>query len=119
MTEKQRRKKEWYEKNKQRISKQSKKRYQKNKLKVKERNLKKQYGLTLDDWNNLFLTQHSRCAVCRTDTPEGMGWATDHCHTTGKVRGILCNFCNTGLGLFKDNILVLQEAIKYLEVSRG
>jgi hypothetical protein len=119
MTERQKQKKEWYEKNKSRISKQSKKRYQNNKQYVRERTLKKLYNLTLEQWQTLLESQFNRCKICKTDSPGLKGWATDHCHTTGKVRGILCNFCNTGLGLFKDNILILQEAIKYLEVSRG
>lgn len=61
----------------------------------REYHLKKQYGLTHDEWNTLFLSQGECCAICRTTTPgDKRNWHTDHCHDTGKVRGILCANCN-------------------------
>jgi len=45
----------------------------------------------------------------------GYGWHVDHNHTTGKVRGILCQQCNQAIGLFKDNIFIIEKAAEYLE----
>jgi hypothetical protein len=44
-----------------------------------------------------------------------MDLAVDHCHTTGKIRGLLCSKCNPALGAFNDNIEILNSAIKYLK----
>ncbi len=65
------------------------------------------------------LGQKHVCAICKKEeTVKNRGkircLAIDHCHTTGKVRGLLCSRCNTGLGLFKDNPEYLQNAITYL-----
>ena len=65
----------------------------------------------------MLAAQGGRCAICGTDEPGGTGWHTDHCHVTGRVRGILCHHCNVGLGCFKDNPEFMREAIKYLEES--
>jgi hypothetical protein len=73
------------------------------------------YGLTHEQYKSLLISQGSRCAICRTKTPRGRGeWAVDHDHTTGKVRGLLCTKCNTGIGLFDDDPARLRAAIKYL-----
>lgn len=59
--------------------------------------------------------QGGRCAICgRTEEESGRRLAIDHDHTTERVRGALCNSCNTGLGFFGDNIRALQKAIEYL-----
>lgn len=79
----------------------------------------KRYGITLEQYQKLLDKQQSRCAICLTDDPKGRGdkLHVDHCHTTGSIRGLLCGKCNTGLGLFNDNINILRNAIKYLEGS--
>lgn len=77
--------------------------------------LQNKYDMTLEQWKSLFILQGSCCAICKSYWPNGANWHTDHCHKTGKVRGILCNGCNTGLGQFKDKITSLQSAISYLE----
>ena len=85
--------------------------------------LKSDYGITLDEWNVMFESQGRRCAICRTGEPNhnsgGGGWATDHCHKTSLVRGILCQHCNKALGIFKDDIDTLRSAVSYLETSTG
>jgi hypothetical protein len=74
------------------------------------------YGLTLDQYHALFEQQGERCAVCRiVILPMGRGTHIDHDHTTDKVRGLLCNECNLGLGKFKDRPDVLRAAATYLE----
>lgn len=68
----------------------------------------------MDQQDALFVSQGSACAICRTPTPTGRGWHVDHCHTTQKVRGVLCHHCNTGLGMFRDSPTALAAAITYL-----
>ncbi|HSP36234.1 MAG TPA: endonuclease VII domain-containing protein [Frankiaceae bacterium] len=73
--------------------------------------LKRRYGLTDADVKELIEQQGGVCAVCAVGTPEHV----DHCHVSGKVRGVLCFNCNGGLGQFKDDISRLINAIAYLE----
>jgi hypothetical protein len=80
--------------------------------------LRKNYGITLVEWKNLFARQGFVCAICKTDKPGKYDWHTDHCHTTHAVRGILCSHCNRLLGAAKDNIRNLASAIVYLERSK-
>ena len=60
--------------------------------------------------------QNNKCLICGNEQ-DGKDLAIDHCHTTNKVRGLLCNSCNLGLGCFKDNLDILASAIKYLEMG--
>ena len=76
------------------------------------------YGMDAAAFEALFQSQGRACAVCATSTPTKKGWALDHCHDTGAVRGILCGLCNTGLGMFKDDQARLKAAIDYLVKSR-
>lgn len=79
----------------------------------------KKYGLTPDQWDSLFLSQQSRCAICASTTPRSeRGWATDHDHATGKLRGILCQPCNKALGCFLDKPEVLRAAAAYVEKTQ-
>ncbi len=78
--------------------------------------LKAKYGITADQWDILFAAQERCCAICKSPTAQWKRgyWHTDHHHITNKVRGILCNECNIGLGKFKDSYVMLQSAINYL-----
>jgi len=72
-------------------------------------------GWTLEQYYELLNKQHSLCAICKVDIkPIGFNTHLDHCHVSGKVRGILCGSCNRGLGQFKDNPITLAAAIVYL-----
>lgn len=78
--------------------------------------LKKKYGISLDEYNNMKADQEGCCKICKRHESEiGKGLVVDHCHKEGHVRGLLCGHCNRGLGDFKENINSLQLAIKYLE----
>ena len=81
--------------------------------------IKRLYGLTQQDFNVRLKAQSGRCAICSEvlQLREGLT-AIDHCHTTGRVRGILCRGCNLGLGHFKDSTKSLHQAIRYLQQSR-
>jgi hypothetical protein len=66
--------------------------------------------INIDDALRLY--KETQCSICgNTD-----GLVFDHSHTTGLARGLLCNHCNRGLGCFKDNIITLERAIKYLQL---
>lgn len=87
------------------------------KRKYKNLELIRTFGITLDEYETLFEKQQGVCAICKK--PE-LGTrnnylAVDHNHTTGKVRGLLCNFCNRALGLFCDDLYNLASAIEYLK----
>lgn len=73
------------------------------------------YNLTVGEWQEMFNKQKGCCAICGKHQSElGVTLAIDHSHETGKVRGLLCGNCNNGLGRFEDNVMVLQNAIEYL-----
>jgi hypothetical protein len=78
----------------------------------RDRYYRKTYGITLDQYNQMELAQDGRCGICG-----GVAKIlfVDHCHTTGRVRGLLCIACNSGLGHFRDSIGALRTAIIYLE----
>lgn len=77
----------------------------------------KKYGTDLETVMDTYEQQAGRCAICGTDIkrPPCKSTHLDHCHDTGKFRGLLCINCNLGLGHWKDNIATLQKAIEYLE----
>lgn len=78
------------------------------------KHLKQRFGVTLEQWDALFEVQGRKCATCpRTEAK----WHTDHCHKTGRLRGILCHKCNLLLGYAEDNCDVLRSAINYLEIK--
>lgn len=79
--------------------------------------LKVNYGITLDDFNQMAAAQGFVCAVCSQPPEDTL--CVDHCHSTSKVRGLLCRKCNTGLGCFKDTPELMIKAIAYLEANRG
>jgi hypothetical protein len=79
--------------------------------------IRKTLGIEPQDYEKLFSEQNGKCAVCGTDNPGGnrKRFCVDHCHTTGKIRGLLCVSCNSGLGYFKDNMELLSNAATYLK----
>jgi hypothetical protein len=76
---------------------------------------KRKYGITPAEYDAMVEAQNGRCAICNANKPGGMGrWCVDHCKHTGRVRALLCNACNPGLGFFKHDTTLLQRAIEYL-----
>lgn len=92
----------------------------KNKMKLRNSHLMSQFNLTHDDYEQMLKSQEGVCAICKrhrvATNKEYM--AIDHCHDTGDIRGILCNWCNRGLGVFEDNVEFLENAIKYLRENQ-
>ena len=80
---------------------------------IRSANLVQKYGITLENWEALFNEQNKVCALCGSNDPKDKrGWHTDHCHKTGKVRGILCRDCNIGLGHYE--IMLQYDVQDYL-----
>lgn len=86
------------------------------KAQIKDRNLRKTYGITLEDYNGMFIKQEGRCFCCVVHQVElTKSLFVDHNHSTGKVRGLLCHSCNAAIGLVGEDIEVLKNIIGYLE----
>lgn len=79
----------------------------------RDRDLKRRYGITAEEYDHLLAMQNGRCHICN-DLPGKHRLSVDHDHKTGRIRGLLCHNCNHALGKFKDNIIHLFKAIKYL-----
>lgn len=90
------------------------------KQKFKEWHLRRKYGLSIAQLEAMIADQGGRCAICRSSF-SARRWGggrdaahVDHCHETGRVRGIICAVCNRGLGLLGDTEQSLQQALGYL-----
>lgn len=77
------------------------------------------HGLTEQDFWGMVERQHGRCACCGADFSGDTPPCVDHCHRTGKVRGLLCRNCNVSLGLVKENLATLAQMRAYLELDRS
>lgn len=74
------------------------------------------YGINEEIYNEMYNEQNGCCKICGTHTSHlSERLAVDHCHSTGKVRGLLCRFCNLMIGNAYDDTNILKNAIKYLE----
>jgi hypothetical protein len=89
--------------------------YQQYKIKSAESSrrsyLRRQWGLTLEDFNELKISQNGLCAICKINSDI---LHIDHNHETGKIRALLCNQCNRGIGYLKESPEILNSAIQYL-----
>ena len=89
---------------------------------VRNNQLQRDYNISFEHLLQMFENQNGCCFICKTSLvllgdskTKHQTACVDHNHTTGKIRGLLCNSCNRGLGLFKDNITLLRLAANYLE----
>lgn len=87
-----------------------------NKEKNKCSRLRREYGISLDDYRNILKSQNYKCRICgiHADNTD-RGLLVDHCHKDGHVRGLLCDDCNKALGYLKDSFDNLLNAISYLK----
>ena len=86
-----------------------------NKDREKSRQLQKKYGITLDEYNQMFTDQNGCCAVCgKHESNQVRSLAVDHDHETGEVRELLCTSCNTSLGLLQENEEILLSMLAYI-----
>lgn len=79
--------------------------------------LKARFGITPSQYDAMLSEQGGKCLVCdTTESYLGHRLAVDHCHTTGKIRGLLCKGCNLGLGHFLDNPVSMERAAEYIRL---
>ena len=111
------RNRKWREKNRERRKTYQKEYHERNKNKARqygwEYQLRTQYSITKEDYETILSSQIGCCAICKGKCTRR--FAVDHDHNTGKIRGLLCNKCNRGLGLFLDNPNYLEAAAKYIK----
>jgi len=79
--------------------------------------LKRAYGMTEDQYNFMLQAQNNCCDICKKESSRTKKLHIDHCHKTGKIRGLLCSNCNTTLGLVKESLEILQSIANYLRKS--
>jgi len=90
-----------------------------NAQKLRDKERKRKFGISSEKYSELLENQNGVCAICgNPETATRLGvvkaLSVDHCHSTGRIRGLLCSDCNTGIGKLKDDVTILQNAIRYL-----
>lgn len=82
--------------------------------------LKREFNITLEYYQELNERQNKACAICgiKAESARHGRLCVDHCHTTGIVRGLLCDTCNRAIGLLKDNIAICDKAAEYLRKTK-
>lgn len=80
----------------------------------------RRFGITVEQYESTLAEQRGVCAICLSAEPKGTGrFHVDHCHESGRVRGLLCSECNLGLGKFRDSTELLGRAAMYLRAHVG
>lgn len=109
--------KEYQKRNKEKIKEKKKSYHTQTKEYRRWYTIKMRYGITKEEYENMLLKQKGGCAICEK-TKSGHNntdkMVVDHCHKTKKVRGLLCNRCNTLLGLIDDNPMFMKNVFDYL-----
>jgi len=111
----------WAKKNPQKLIKIRKKWYSKNKDYFRNLALKSKYGITLEEYNQMCISQNNKCAICKKSetfidykTKKNRKLVVDHNHKTGQIRGLLCNRCNIIIGKIEENQKILFLINDYL-----
>lgn len=115
--------KEHYKTNSNKLKKDTKNYRKNNSVTVRDAFLKRKFGISLEKYNELLNSQNKVCAICnkKEDTiirNKVKELSVDHCHKTGKIRGLLCNRCNISLGGFLDSVEILKNAVIYLNEGK-
>lgn len=109
-----------WSKTNEKVREKAKRDYHENKPKHRDWELKRVFGISLDNYNEMLKKQNGVCKICYNPevSKKSKVLSVDHCHTTGKIRGLLCSNCNLGLGNLKDSIKFLENAINYLKETQ-
>lgn len=86
---------------------------------MKNRRLVQEFGISLEDFKAMLEDQERKCPCCSKYLSGGRNTHVDHCHSSGKVRSLLCQLCNQALGLVREDTTTLNNMIEYLELHRG
>lgn len=82
--------------------------------KTKTYMLEVRHGITLDQFNQMFISQNGRCGICSRPFKDNKDTCVDHDHSTGRIRELLCFNCNTTLGKFEDSTTLVESVLTYL-----
>lgn len=115
-----RRSRNWKDNNPQRLAEYEARNFEKHRKRDQNYGLVRNFGITMDEYNLLLHEQKGVCAICqKPETAMQRGiiklLAVDHCHTTGKIRGLLCGRCNPAIGCFREDESIILAAIIYLQ----
>jgi hypothetical protein len=110
----------WYNENREQALAANKRWMEANRDRRLGRSRKRRYGISESDFKSMLEKQGHKCACCGGDKPTTKwGWHVDHCHATGKVRGILCHHCNVAIGCARDSPDRLRKMALYLDSHLG
>jgi len=107
--------KKWRDNNKEKLKGYFKKGLARDPDSFENTRLKYEYGITLEQRNQMLIDQRGFCAICGEKPDKGKKLCVDHNHETGKTRGLLCRTCNAAIGFFNESKEVVIKAVKYLE----
>jgi hypothetical protein len=88
------------------------------KRRMRDAYYRRTFGISADEVDRLIAAQGGVCAICGTTPEREASWHVDHCHQSGRVRGVLCLNCNQGLGKLGESPELLERAAAYLRASR-
>ena len=89
----------------------------KTRMNTRRKDFKKKYSITPEDYDKIYDLQNGRCAICSKEQ-EKYTLAVDHCHDSNQIRGLLCQQCNVGIGMFNNEPSLLIQAAGYLAVRK-
>lgn len=102
----------WKNNNREKVREYARQQYKNNPDRERNNRLKREYGISLDDYQRMYKEQGGVCAVCGSSSEKN--FHVDHNHKTGEVRGLLCDKCNKALGFVKDDLNIIKRLKRYL-----
>jgi hypothetical protein len=107
----------YYKKNRINILKRAQKYRDSNRDTIRNKQYKYLFGIDLNEYNKMFADQNGKCAICLSKCKTERNLCVDHCHKTKKIRGLLCQYCNTAIGKLMDSPEICMNAANYLKNS--